>query len=282
MLDELRRSYEQHADLYVPGWRKMSKNELCNKYIESGTETPSYVECKGNTIQSAYLSAIIAKYWSSLNRCYAKVGATASAEDCYGMLLDAIFYTLKTKPWVTLGNKLYKDPFGPDKSVNVNLSSSISGYFQFSNCQKRKANAAAISVEYLKEECGDAAFKDTAIEPDEDSGIVDSLVIKNFNSMNYIASFAIDGAVNGGCFKYSHDDKGYLVSEFSRRLLNKHIRELDPEYLHEFSNRYRIDFKKVRDAAKICSDTPSGRVDSIVKRTFNDLKHSKYFAGEQC
>lgn len=282
MLDELRRSYEQHADIYVPGWRQLTKNELCNKYIECGIATDDYIECKGNTVQTAYFSAIVAKYWSSINRAYNKCGATASKEDCYEMLLDAIMYTLKTKPWVTPGNKLYQDPNGPDKSINVNLSSSISGYFQFSNCHKRKANAAAISVEYLKETSGDCAFKGSAIYPEDDGDLVNSLVVKNFKTMNYIASFAIDGAANGDCFKYSRDSKGYIVSEFSRRMLNRHIRQLDPQYLHEFSIKYKLDFTAVKEAAELCSTTSTERVDTIVKRTLNELKHSKYLVGEQC
>ncbi len=277
MLDDLRRSLESHADATIPGWRQLSKIELCNKYIDIDGDKDAYLECRNNPQKSAYFAAIIAKYWNSINRCYSKVYKTASVQDCYDMVVDGIMCALKLAPWRNPNNKLYNDPKGPDKAINVSISSAILVYYQFSNTLKRRANVAAISVEYLQDEFGDTAFKEANELDEEKDIVVETLVRQNFQKQNYIASFVIDGAAYGDCLKFTKEHSGYITSQFSKRLLLRHLRALDSDYVSIFSKRYSLDKTKVQEAADICLSTSSSRIDTVIRKTFESLRHSNYF-----
>ena len=277
MLDDLRRNLEAHADATIPGWRELSKIDLCNKYVDIDGDKAAYLECKNNPLKSSYFAAILAKYWGSINRCYNKVYKTASAQDCYDMVVDGIMCALKLAPWRNPQNKLYNDPKGPDKAVNVSISSAILVYYQFSNTLKRRANFAAISVEYLHDEFGDTAFKESSDFTEEPDVLVDSLVRQNFQKQNYIASFVIDGAAYGDCLKFNKESGGGISSQFSKRMLMKHLRELDDKYISIFSNRYRLDKDKVKKAVDICLSSSPSRIDTVVRKTFESLRHSNYF-----
>lgn len=277
MLNDLRKSLEAHVDSMIPGWRELSKIELCNKYVDIDGDKDAYLECRNNPLKSAYFGAILAKYWGSINRCYNKVYKTASPEDCYDMVVDGIMCALKLAPWRNPNNKLYNDPKGPDKAINVSISSAILVYYQFSNTLKRRANVAAISVDYLKDEFGDTAFKEASDELEEPDVLVDSLVRQNFLKQNYIASFIIDGAAYGNCLKFSKEPNGCISSEFSKRMLLKHLRTIDDTYVSIFSKRYHLDRVKVKEAADICVSSSPSRVDTILRKTFESLRHSNYF-----
>lgn len=277
MLDDLRRSLESHADAKVPEWRSLSKIELCNRYVDIEGDKDALFECRNNPLKSAYFVAIVAKYWNSIHRCYNKVYKTASPEECYDMVVEGIMCALKLAPWRNPSNKLYNDPKGPDKAINVAISSSILTYYQFSNTMKRKANFAAMSVDYLHDEFGDTAFRSVAIEDREPSTLVTSLVRKNFTTQNYIASFIIDGAAYGDCLRFSKEPGGSICSTFSKRLLLKHIREIDDRYAAVFSERYHLDKAKVDEAVSICHASSPARIDTILRKTFESLRHSKCF-----
>ena len=273
MLQELKANLEQSANVLIPEWKTLTKNELLNAYVDAKTTQE----------KEGYLSAIFLNYWTYLNRCYRKVYKTASAEDCYDMLVDSALYVLKKVPWRNPQNKLYNDPNGPDKAMNVALSSAVHVYYQFSNTQKRRANVAAISLEYLSDVCGDAAVKHYSETTYDDYDlVVDTLVKDNFNKKNYVAAFVIDGTAYGDCFKHTHDEKGYILSEFSKRALMKHLRSLDSAYVANFAKKYEVDYAKAKEAAEICTSLSSSRLDTLVRKTFESIKHSKYAGGLLC
>ena len=60
MLSELKQNLEVSADTFVPGWRNLSKNEVIQKYVDTEEQQQ----------KDGYLSAIMCKYWGSINRCY--------------------------------------------------------------------------------------------------------------------------------------------------------------------------------------------------------------------
>lgn len=272
MLSELKQNLEVSADTFVPGWRNLSKNEVIQKYVDTEEQQQ----------KDGYLSAIMCKYWGSINRCYNKVSKTASVQDAYDMVVDGILYALKQKAWLDPKNKLYNDPNGPDKALNVAISSAILVYFQFSNTLKRKAQVTALSMDYLYEEFGDTVFKECHEDFNEGSYLVSKLVKEEFAKQNYAASFIIDGAAYGDTFKFTKEESGMISSEFSKRLLMKHLKHLDTAYLSEFANRYQLNENAVKQAALACSSMSTDRLTTVMKRIFEQIKHSDYIGDLIC
>lgn len=272
MLPELKKNLEFSADTLVPGWRDLSKNEVIQKYVDE----------ENTNLQDGYLSAIMCKYWGAINRCYNKVYKTASVQEAYDMVVDGILYALKQRAWLDPTNKLYNDPNGPDKALNVAISSAILVYFQFSNTQKRKAQVTALSMDYLFDEYGDTVFREVHTDFNEGSYLIEKLVKEEFNKQNYAASFIIDGAAYGDTFKYTKSSNGIIVSEFNKRMLMKHLKHLDYNYLSDFAKRYKLSDETVNKAAETCSEMSTERLTTVMKRIFEQIKHSKYIEDLKC
>ena len=86
MLDEYKQLYKENADL-IKNWRKLSKTELCNKYVEAVNNNDAN--------QESYLSAVIYSFWYIIRRSYyAQQFKLASEEDVYSWYIDGVLCAL--------------------------------------------------------------------------------------------------------------------------------------------------------------------------------------------
>lgn len=217
-------SYQVLAE-YIPNWKKINKNDLCNLYI---AETDPYM-------QNRYMAAIMCRYWPAFEASYNKSSGGAAVEDAYNWFLDAIMYALKSKAWTNPDSKLYTDPNGPDKCINVCIASRRNTFFQQSNRFNRKINHEVDSIDRLSEE-----YKDSYVPKSVNKSKIDydsiNLVRKNFLSGNIFFAVMIDLILNSDIFTESKFDINMLIKSFKK---------LDDKYAEYFSSFYQLNYDKV-------------------------------------
>lgn len=262
MLEEYKKLYISKADL-IPGWKDMSKSELCNKYIEYENTDKSKSEC--------YLSAIVCNYWHAIDKYYSQSYSSASPEDCYEWLIHAITYALNARKWLDPKNKLYDDPNGPDKVINRCIKSTRLIHYQASNRLKRRINYNMSSLDSLQEEYQDLFTATVWDFVDETRSDMDNLILEAFNHKDYFLSFFLDGIVNADVFEYvEEDDKTY--SSFSSKKLVSHIRHIDDAYCFIFAKRFNLPIEKVKKGASYCTKLSSQRLYTKIRKTAEDLR----------
>ena len=274
MFESHKKMFEQHADLIVPGWRKINKNQLINKYIEN--------ETSNKELAGGYISAILCKYWGAISKYYLKSHSSVGVETCYDWLIRSIFYAIKRRPWVDPNNKLYGDPNGPDKVVNQVIKSTRLGFYQSSNTHKRKCNYGNASLEAMVEEMGEAAplpedysYKSFPVNVD-----LQNLIRSAFNSKEYLLAFMVDGIINYEVFDYWTDSKGRSYSQFSGKRLAKHVRSLSPKYCERFAQMYNLPEKETERAALAVHQTPRNKLKIMMARNMKILARTQGIAGE--
>lgn len=264
MLESYKKSYEDQADMYIDeDWRKMNKNDLVNKYIE--------VE-KDPVLANAYMSAIICRYWNSLNSYYLKSYRSANIEDCYGWLVAAIMRALKHRKWKDPNNKLYNDPNGPDKVINRCIFSNRMGFYQSSNTYKRRRNYGLYSLESLIDDYGDTVNLAESTPLDNSDEVVDiyRLVNSAFDNKSYVTAFIIDCIVNEDLFKRSK--KGNRL-KFNRKGLITKLSNLTPQYFTRFAATFNRDLSEVIEAGQQCTKLSKGKLETATRQSFKKLRN---------
>ena len=127
----LQESYDLYASLAdnIPNWKNIDKNELINKYIE--------YEKTDHTLANYYMGAIMCKYWPKIYRFYKATPLVCTYEDVYDWLTESIVKTLEHKTWLNPDHKLYGDPKGPDKCINIRMKSCRLNYLIAVNRDKK-------------------------------------------------------------------------------------------------------------------------------------------------
>lgn len=274
MLKELRLNCERKADSVLPkelNWRKCDKNLLFNLWSDVEKTNPGLAD--------AYVAAILVRYWHTIGINVRRGSGMCPDEECFNWLVDALMYTLEHKAWLDPSKTVYGDPNGPDKCLNLKLSCTRKVFYLYSNSQKRKDDFGnKVSLDGLMEVCGDAELsklsqvssKEMVTENDP---LIFGLVVDEFKHQNYMASFIIDGIVNGDVFNSSVKKDG-VYTEFSRNKLTRHINLIDDAYIKLFSKKYELDELEVRKAAEECQQIKSVKIKKILESTFDKLRVS--------
>lgn len=267
MLESYKKLYEQVAN-QIPNWKKMSKNDLINGYIDNEHDKKK---------ADAYMSAIVCRYWNAISKYYSTSHNSVSIEDCYDWLIRSILYAIQRRPWRDPKNKLYTDPNGPDKVVNRVIISTRLGFFQSSNTHKRKCNFGNTSVEHLIEELGDAAPLPISDDLHDAEGNLDiqALILNAFKNKEYLLAFMVDGIVNYDPFDRERGEDGFLYTQFNIRKLSRHLRALDGVYCKNFSNFFKLKEDDVRNAVQDCKNLSRTRMYTAIKKNLKLLKRSK-------
>ncbi len=277
MLPGCKNIYKQTAER-IPGWDKLSKSDLIRKYCEFKND-PYYAD--------AYMSAIMLKYWGSLNKYY--YGKSHSEhiyiEDCYDWLTQAVTYVTECQVWnkpyickvlKTTGenkkkkNPLYGNPDGPNIALNRCIASMRLGFYQASNYDVRRVNYNVASLDQLNEENQDYL---TPVELQEyntnsDSLIINNIIINYFNSNNYYNAFLLDGIVNGDVFDVSKTG----VHTFNKKKLAKHLRYIDDNYCHIISKNFNLPDNKIIEASKVYRNLNTNKMYKLIDKSINDVK----------
>lgn len=277
MLSTYKKTYEQCADsLITENWRKMNKNTLVNKYIE--------IE-KDEKLANAYMSAIIVRYWGALNKYWNSSYKVVDKMTCHDWLVQAIMRAIKHRKWKDPNNKLYNDPYAPDKVINRCIISERLIYFQGSNTAKRKNNYGVMSLTQLLEENSDPNNENYTSqnllplynpkELDEGSISLSSLVDKAFDEKEYVLAFMVDGIINYDTFERFKDDEGKNYTEFSEKKLMRHLRALNSKYCETFAFNFNKHIDEVEKAVEECKQLTRPRLKTMVKRNMKKL-YKKY------
>ena len=270
MLDDLKKLCENTANI-VPNWRSLSKNDLCNLYLDYEEKNPM--------LASAYFSAILYNYWSVIPIYYASTAACASPEDIYDLLVDAIVYALKHKKWKDPKSKLYGDPNGPDKVIHIAMKSLRLNYLTYSNRHKRAAdiNVNKNSLNSLEEDYGDIIYSNNDFYESPHYSEINDFIVEAFNKKDYFTAFLIDGIINGDTFKVEKDDQGTYTTFVSKKLV-KHLKHIDDNYCMYFAHNFHLNFDQVKEGYSHISELSSTKMYTKIDRTLLNLRTSKIVA----
>lgn len=231
MLNEYKKIYEDYAKANLPeGWKKLDINEIwrnCN-----------------NDADSPWFSALVVRYWSSMEKIYAQSRPFFNETDAYSWFIDALLYTIRKHVWDVEGSRLYNDPKGPDKAFHVGIKCGRLTAFQQANTDKRKANATYYSTEDYSDFVDldddtsttmNESFVDDAVEYYN----YDSKIIQLYEKKDYFQAFLLDGIINYN-MNQDIDEDGF--SEFNPKELAKFLKNLNPFNVEQFASNYG--FKK--------------------------------------
>ena len=260
MLEEYKKIYEAKASI-IPQWNKMSKNQLCNKYIEN---------CDNSNLAECYLSAIICKYWPSIDKMYFLSSGLASEEDCYEWIIRSILYALEHRRWLDKDSSIYGDANGPDKIINRAIRSARLTYFQALNRDKRKSVLNEMSLEGMQESGADNHLP---VAPFEEVNLVEYLVKKYYTKKDYFVSFLIDCICHEECFVLGANGS----YTFQIKKLSKLLRNIDKNYCLVFAERYKYSLDDVIRSSEYVTCIPSTRMTRKIQASLEKLKHSEDF-----
>ena len=274
MLDEYRRAYVQSAD-HIPGWQKLTRNELCRKYKQIEREGPA-------DMLDFYVSAIVLNFWHVLTKTYKKQPVKVlSEEDCYECLIESILSVLEQEAWENPTQSIYKDEKGPEKAINLIFQQNIINLFVANQRHKRKASSNTLSLDNtLKDDDDDES--DTFISllaKDELSTILEKLFWKEkvkqyFVEKDYVAAFVTDLLINNPFLIESKDGK-YIINS---RKIARELNELPPNYAKQFSKEYDIPVKQVEGALSVLKylyNVNSRSVDKTIHILVRDIKEER-------
>lgn len=215
------------------------------------------------------------KYWHLIDS-YTNQGSGAyGPETVYDWLTHSMQYAKQHQPWKKGGN-LSGQSNGPDKAINIYMKSMRQGFYQWSNSKKRAAEfTQVLSLDRMVEDTGDANLYDCTSDNHVDileNINIKNLIKKNFNNKSYMSSFIIDGIVNAAVFDFEKTEDGKVFSEFNKRKLSKHLRNLDDKYCNIFATNYEIPLEAVIQARDECSTLSSTRIYTYIKNTLLMLK----------
>lgn len=261
MLDGFKKLYSDKADI-IKGWKSLSKSELCNLYLEEKE--------KGSDLADCYLSAIVCNFWNNAVRhYYSQQVKEAEESDCYNYLIDGILYALNHHVWLDPSNSLYGDPKGPEKAINVVLSSLKYNIYAYNSRYKRRLRKESLSLDSIQ----DYSYRMPNVTDKCDDGFLDEFVRTAFNRKEYFKAFMVDAIVHGEVFDKSNG------AEFNQKKLRCCLRKLnEDDYCKTFSETYKINnIPAVERASGSIIDMPQSKMDSNIRRVFYELKHNRAF-----
>lgn len=263
-MEELKALYIQSASL-IPNWEKLSRNDCANGYVENIN--------KDDELATAYLSALIIKFWNILTKnYYSQQIKIANEYDCHDILIDGIMKALNAHVWTDPNNILYGDPNGPEKAINVCLMSTKINFFNAVNRNKRKVNYTNASLNKLEEDSADGFYIQAPEEDFIGEGFYDSLIIKLFNDKEYFVAFVLDGLLTFNFFDLVN--KEY---RFNKKKLKHHLKYVDIDYLKIFAGNYNLDYNLVKKAHDDIACLMDSDIDRLIDNAFEFLRQNKEF-----
>lgn len=247
MLETYKKSYEELANYWIPNWKKLNINDIINLYVENENKNPKLAQ--------AYLGAIFCKYWFYIKYFYYKsCNSKISPEECYNWLVDGILLCLNYRAWLNPANKLYGDPNGPDKAMNICIITYRQAFYQYSNYDCRKLNYEVINTEDILVKLNNINYNKDSSEVNDDrltkifnyeekgydyvDSSIKNIVVKSFNKGNYFLAFMIDNICRySEPFRY---DSNKNIKRFSKKKLCAYMHNLNSLYIKSFSFTYNI------------------------------------------
>lgn len=258
MLDEVRKSYYECASI-IPDWKKLSRSELCNKYLE--------VKDTNKYLAESYLSAIICKFWNVFEHNFKTQHGTFYSEiDYYQSGIDGILEALNKHIWTDPNNKLYGDCNAPEKVINVIIYSRKNNIYQAASRQKRRLNIGNQSLQEMQEQNVDSIYLKYTDDIDMSEIVIADLVKYYFLHFEYLKAFVLDAIINVDLLSGNN----YLQK------LKTHIYNMPDSYIKVFSKQYDIDIFDVSSAVQGIKHMKNAQFDRQLHYVLGQLQHSKY------
>lgn len=284
MLNETKKDLTEQARKLVKPYEQYSIDELADAYCDA-------VDSDNSTLKDIYISALILRFWSKIDKMY-RANTTAPSlehEDFFWWLYEAIEYACKYRGW-------------RDETKNVNAQQCINKCIETIQLQKyynlrldkRKAANYCISMEdpvYSDGISDDAQTIADIVESDE---VVDdfssddamALVQSYINRNKIIEAIIIDAIAfndvqkhfkktikttnaNGETYRYVEHS-----SEFWPYKLVQIVTKLPDSYKAEFMRRYHISEEKLTAVLDALSKVNNQKVYRYLKSTLAELKTS--------
>ena len=226
MLEENKRLYEEVADVIIPEWRKLNKNDLIRKAVEVGPKSYLY---------DGYISAIMYKYWNKIDSYYYRCKFVTTPEDIHTWLASSVMYAIEHHAWDDPTKAIYNDPNGPDKVVNRSMECRRLTFYQQLNRYNRKINSDALSLDSLTDD-----YKDFVMPTENNSVEVEyhDMISRYFNSGEKIIAFILDAIMYEDIFG----------DDIEIKRLYSHLRKFDDIDTRIFSDRYGLEVNLVGEA----------------------------------
>ena len=247
MLDDIKKIYEESANLGVDNWRTRNKNDLVRGAIEN----------KHTHYFDSYISSIMLRYWGKMTAYYHKCKLVATPEDIHMWLTQAVMYAVNNHPWDDPKSSIFEDPNGPDKVINKVIESKRLTFYQQLNRYNRKINSLLLSLESLNEDMLDAY---TPMCEDEHTFIMDDLIIRAFQEKDYFFAFLVDAIIT----------EGYKVGGKNKKLVT-HLRHLE-DHCDIFAGRYDLNLESVIKASTYITRLNRATIGWKITTTLNDIK----------
>jgi hypothetical protein len=225
MLEATRESYLGCANLLVPEWKNMSKNQLAFDALEH----------KNDRYYDGYVSALMLKYWGKMTAYYHRCKLVATPEDAHGWLVMAVMYALDNHPWTNPESSIHNDKNGPDKVINRVMESRRVTFYQQLNRYNRKINSALLSLESLSDDWADA---NTPMVDDEYNIDLEEIVMECFYLKDYFYAFLLDAIIY----------ENYIIHKHYKKIVT-HLQSIDDEYCEIFAGRYNLNLDRVKRAS---------------------------------
>lgn len=266
MLEDTYKMYAECAD-QIPDWRTADKNDLVNRYCDLEEGSPE---------ASAYMAAIMCRYWPKIFKLLKATPYVCTAEDVYDWLTTAVLETVSGRIWRNPEHKMYGDPNAPDKIINRMLKTIRLNYLVFVNRKKRQINIDSLSLDELADNVGDnvnysnEGINDNYILDTSFSQIEIKSILKYFiEKQKYYLFFiyyliSIEGVSNS-------------QGKFSEAALTKSLSKIDSQDLTTIAEYSDIPYKDVLFAysMSICGKTTE-QLHNIVSQAMYQLKKLYY------
>lgn len=283
MLNETKKDLTEQARKLVKPYEQYSIDELADAYCDA-------VDSDNSTLKDIYISALILRFWSKIDKMY-RANTTAPSlehEDFFWWLYEAIEYACKYRGW-------------RDETKNVNAQQCINKCIETIQLQKyynlrldkRKAANYCISMEapiYGETEEAATTLGDTLeseeIIDDFSSDDAMSLVQSYINRNKIIEAIIIDAIAFNDVQKHfkktikttNSEGETYRYvehsSEFWPYKLVQTVTKLPASYKTDFMRRYHISEEKLTAVLSALSKVNNQKVYKYLRNTLAELKTS--------
>lgn len=252
-LNELKSPYETLVKVNKIDLKSIEPQDIVDKYYEDEEH------------RDLYISILVCKSWNSLQSLYYKHNEfKLSAEECYDIFIQTLYYVVKSRAWKKEDSTLFEDENAFLKAMNVTIGCRKKNYVHAQHRQKRVANYNSLSLDGVSEECSEGYFT-----PYEDNVCLEENNINNtitfyFKKKDYITAFILESIINFNVFTIDND--------LDIRKLRKYLRHLDLDFCHLFSKKYKLNEKEVIHSLTYFKELPQNKLDENIEKSFTKLR----------
>ena len=283
MLQETKRDLTMHARKLSQPYENYSIDELANAYCEA-------VDTNNSTLKDIYISALILRFWSKIDKMYKNntVAPSLEYEDFFWWLYEAIEYACKYRGWQDPTKKL-----NAQQCINKCIETiKLQKYYNL-RLDKNKAVNYCYSMNTPMSGDGDDAEKTLGDLLEDEEGCYDSstddvimLVQSYINRNKIVEAILIDNiafndvqkhhkkvvkatAIDGEAYKYTEHS-----SEFWPYKLVQIVSKLPATYKKDFMAKYRMSDEKLTAVLDVIDNSTNQKIYRYLSNTLAELKET--------